>query len=178
MYVKDVQAHQELKDVAFVGRVCIPKGINELVEAAKEINDVNFHIIGPDDDRMLDTVSAPNIINHGAQPHDKVIELLKTMDAVILPSYTEGFPLVVMEGMACGLPIVATTVGSIPDMIEDQGGVLIPVKDSHAIVDAIQYIRKKEIRQAMAEHNIKKVENEYLSKRVLQNLLNIYEEIR
>ncbi len=174
IYADDVQVRQELKNIAFVGRVCVPKGIEELLEAAKEVNDVTIHIIGPDDDHLLDNVSQENIILHGALPHEKVIELLKTMDAVILPSYTEGFPLVVMEGMACGLPIIATAVGSIPDMIRDNGGVLIPVKDSNAIIDAIERIRSSETRQAMAEFNLKKVKNEYLSKQVLKTLLDIY----
>ncbi len=175
IYTEDVHVRRELKDIAFVGRVCCQKGIQELMEAAKAIEDVNVHIIGPDDGHMLDTSSDKlNVIFHGSQPHDKVIELLKTMDAIILPSYTEGFPLVVMEGMACGLPIIATTVGAIPDMIEENGGILIPVHDSNAIVDAIESIRSSNVRQEMALHNLHKVENEYLSKCVLQNLLDIY----
>ncbi len=174
LYAENVQVRKTLKDIAFVGRVCIPKGIEELLEAAKETKDVNIHIIGPDDDHMLDHVSESNIIFHSGQPHERVIELLKTMDAVILPSYTEGFPLVVMEGMACGLPVIATDVGSIPDMIEDKGGVLIPVQDSGAIVDAIQSIRSSSVRQEMATYNLRKVKNEYLSKCVLQHLLDIY----
>lgn len=175
IYVDVADVRTELKNIAFVGRVCVSKGIQELLDAAKAVNDVNIHIIGPDDSHMLDNVTEENIVLHGPQPHDKVIELLKTMDAVILPSYTEGFPLVVMEGMACGLPIIATAVGSIPDMIENKGGILIPVKDSEAIIDAIQQMRDVKTRKAMSEHNLQKVISEYLSKSVLSNLLRIYE---
>lgn len=177
LYVNNVKVRSKLKDIAFVGRVCAAKGIQELIEAAKTMKNVNFHIIGPDDSHMLDSLSEPNIILHGAQPHDRVIELLKTMDAMLLPSYTEGFPIAIMEGMACGLPTIATMVGSIPDMIEDKGGILIPVKDSNAIVEAVQQIQDVNTRQAMAEYNLNKVKNEYLSKCVLKNFLSIYEDI-
>ncbi|MCI8387075.1 MAG: glycosyltransferase family 4 protein [Clostridiales bacterium] len=177
IYVDNVQVRSELKDIAFVGRVCAAKGIYELIEAAKNMKNINFHIIGPDDNHILDNISDTNIILHGPQSHDQVIELLKTMDAMILPSYTEGFPLVVMEGMACGLPIIATEVGSIPDMIEDKGGILIPMMDSNAIVEAVQHIHDSYTRQAMAAYNLNKVKNEYLSKCVLKKIMSIYEKL-
>lgn len=177
VFVDSVNVKTELKNIAFVGRVSPPKGIYELIIAAKKIGDVNFHIIGPDDDHILEKKLGKNIVIHGAQPHEKVIELLKTMDAIILPSYSEGFPLVILEGMACGLPIIATAVGSIPDMIEKQGGVIIPDHDSAAILNAVESIKSVEIRQRMADFNLNKVKSNYLSKCVLSNLIDIYHSI-
>lgn len=176
-YADKESVRESLTDVAFVGRVCKEKGIFELVESAKKERSVNFHIIGPDENHLLDNVSEPNIVYHGAMTHDDVIEFLKNVDALVLPSYTEGFPLVVLEGMALGLPIIASNIASIPDMIEDKGGVLVPVKDSDTIVNAIHKIEPFEKRKSMAEFNLKKVKNEYLSECVIKKMLKLYETV-
>ncbi len=176
-YVSYPKANSELKNIVFVGRVCKEKGINELLEAAKELKNINFHIVGPDDDKLLENVNDENIFIHGAQDHQNVIDFLKASDALLLPSYTEGFPLVVMEAMACGLPIIATDVGSISDMIGNEGGELTLVKSSSDIIEAVKNLSSQSVRQAMAEYNLKKVENEYLTASVLRKLDNIYNDL-
>ncbi len=168
-------ASDRLENIAFVARICEGKGIYELLEAAKIACDVNFHIIGPDETGLLNGIEQENVIIHGAKSHEKVMEMLKDMDALVLPSYSEGFPLVVMEAMAAGLPIIATPVGSIPDMIGDGGGVLVKLKDGTSIAEAVEKIKDKDIRQSMSQYNLEKVKNEYLSTSVLKRLLKIYE---
>lgn len=176
VYVDEVSAREELRNIAFVGRVTEDKGVIELVNAAKGIEGVNFYIIGPDENSILADCNEENIIKVGPKPHDEVLEILKDMDALILPSYSEGFPLVVLEAMACGLPIISTPVGSVPDMIGDEGGVLIKLKDSESIKEAVLKIKPQDTRQKMGEHNIDKVQREYLSASVLEKLLEIYRE--
>lgn len=176
VYADEVNAREELKNIAFVGRVTEDKGVIELVNAAKEISGVNFYIIGPDDNNILADCNEENIIKVGPKPHDDVLELLKDMDALILPSYSEGFPLVVLEAMACGLPIISTPVGSVPDMIGDEGGVLVKLKDSESIKEAVEKIKPQDTRQKMAQFNLDKVKREYLSESVLEKLLQIYRE--
>ena len=174
--VDEASVRQELKDIAFVGRVTEDKGVLELLEASKEIEDINIHIIGPDENNLLGNCDAENIIKVGPKSHDKVLEILKNMDALILPSYSEGFPLVILEAMACGLPIISTPVGSVPDMIEKEGGILIKLKDSDSIKDAVEKIKPQDVRVKMAHHNLEKVKREYLSETVLKTLLEIYGE--
>ena len=176
VYADEVTAREELKNIAFVGRVTEDKGVIELVNAAKGIDGVNFHIIGPDDNNILADCNEENIIKVGPKPHDEVLEILKDMDALILPSYSEGFPLVVLEAMACGLPIISTPVGSVPDMIGDEGGILVKIKDSESIKDAVEKIKPQDTRQKMAQFNLDKVKREYLSESVLEKLLQIYRE--
>jgi glycosyltransferase involved in cell wall biosynthesis len=67
-----------------------------------------------------------------------VSSLLKAADFFVLPSYTEGLPLSVLEAMAHTLPVIATPVGGIPELIEDgREGILVPVRDSRALADAV-----------------------------------------
>ena len=97
------------------------------------------------------------------------------MDVYILPSYTEGFPLGVLEAMSCGLPVIATDVGAISDMIGNEGGILIKPKSSKEIVDALEKISSQDIREKMSIFNINKVKNEYLINVVMNKFINIYE---
>lgn len=177
VYVEQPIVNETLKNIAFVGRVSKAKGVFELLEAAKEMPHLMFHIVGPDQVNLFGNVNLKNVVFYGAKTHDKVIDLLKTMDALVLPSYSEGFPIVVMEAMACGLPVIATSVGSISDMIVDKGGILIPVGDSNAIVQALLKINSQELRSNMASYNLKKVKQEYLSKKVLSDLISLYDQL-
>jgi glycosyltransferase involved in cell wall biosynthesis len=68
---------------------------------------------------------------------DKV-KLLAGADVMLLPSYSEGLPYALLEGMAAGIPVVATPVGAIPDVVaEGIHGLLVPPRDGKAIAEAL-----------------------------------------
>ena len=168
----------DLTDVAFVGRMDKKKGIDELICAFKSLRTINLHLIGPDSQGYLNDLDVPNIIHYGEVSHGKAMEFLKEMDALILPSYSEGFPLVILEAMTAGLPIIATDVGSIGEMIEDKGGILIEPKSSQSICNAVEAIRPAIVREKMHKFNIAKVRESYLCSSVVEQLNSIYSNIR
>lgn len=169
-----VEIKDELKEVCFVGRVENRKGINELLEASLSLPDINFNIIGPlEDEYEFDKFSNVRLL--GKKDHDEVMDILKTMDAYILPSYSEGFSLGVLEAMSCGLPIIATNVGAARDMIGNKGGILIEVKSSCAIVDALNKIKDKQVRKKMSDYNIACVKKNYTIDVVMEMLDKIYD---
>ncbi len=172
--LKDKECNAELKNIVFVGRVEEKKGIAELLEAFKAFSELNLHIVGPDSSGQLTDVCESNIIKHGELDHGKTIEIMRDMDALILPSYSEGFPLVVLEAMAVGLPVIATDVGSIREMIEDKGGVLIRPRQVRDIVEAIKKINPVEVRAKMSRYNIHKVKECYTCSCVLNKLIEMY----
>lgn len=176
-YVKSKRINKEIKKCCFVGRVERKKGIVEYIEAAKQCKEKEFYIVGPLEDKSLDFSKISNIKFLGSRSNEEVIEILKIMDVYILPSYTEGFPLGVLEAMSCGLPVIATDVGAISDMIGNEGGILIKPKSSKEIVDALEKISSQDIREKMSIFNINKVKNEYLINVVMKKFINTYEKL-
>ena len=82
--------------------------------------------------------------------------LYQDSDVFILPSYTEGVPKVILEAMANGLPVVATSVGGIPEIIQDGlNGLLVPSGDAEAICDSVyRLLKDEELRMRMRESAI------------------------
>jgi glycosyltransferase involved in cell wall biosynthesis len=71
-------------------------------------------------------VNSPNIIYHGEiRDTAKIKAILSQSDVLVCASWSEGFPNVILEGMACGLAIIATNVGAISAMVSDKNGWLI-----------------------------------------------------
>lgn len=82
----------------------------------------------------------------GALPYDEVIEKLSQADVVTLATAPtargkrEGIPNVLKEAMACGVPVVATASGGIPELVDESCGILVPPRDSAAVADALQLL--------------------------------------
>jgi glycosyltransferase involved in cell wall biosynthesis len=116
------------------------KGVAELVEAASKFAGRGLHLnlIGPVSDWFLESLrtkaSAAGSMDwfhyHGPKPHDEAVRMMFASDLVALPSYSEGFPNVIAEAMVLGKPILATSVGAIPEMLDIGGpeecGVTVP----------------------------------------------------
>jgi len=84
-------------------------------------------------------------------------------DLFILPSYDEGLPVAILEAMACGLPVVSTTAGGIPELVENGvNGILVPPGDKTALKQAIiSMIQNDPLRRQVGEKNRAKIQGEY-----------------
>lgn len=137
--------------ILFVGHVIKTKGVEELVDACGHIENVKLKIIGhaADDMKSLLRQKAINCKGDdswleltGELPYEQVLDQMQRCDLFVLPTYTEGFPNVILESMACGCAIVTTKVGAIPEMLkeDDRGkyGILIDPKNTEALESAIK----------------------------------------
>lgn len=101
------------------------------------------------------------------------------MDIFVFPSLTEGFPLTLMEAMAAELPIVASSVGGIPEMIDDGNtGLLVPPQNPDALADAIiNVLSNFEQAKQMGKRGKQKAQNEFAPERYIQKLDALYQEL-
>ncbi len=103
----------------------------------------------------------------------------QSIDLFVLPSFTEGFPLSVLEAMATGIPVVASAVGGIPEILRDEiDGFLFPSGDTVALSVAIQrMIGDKDLRQRMAQNARQRIENEFPLERFFCKIIDFYRKI-
>ena len=100
----------------------------------------------------------------------------KSADVFVLPSLSESFGNVILEAMACGVPVVASKVGGIPDIVKHgKNGLLVPPKDPEALADAIIYLLENEdIREKMGKKGQEMVKD-YSWEKVAEETEEVYE---
>lgn len=126
----------------FVGRLAPEKGVETIIRLARLLPDINFKIVGtgPSEQRLhLLSHGHENIELLGFKAGDALKDLYRGAQAVLLPSQVEEvFPLVVLEALAAGKPVIASQVGGVPEMIDDrQTGFLVQPTDLHGWTEAV-----------------------------------------
>ena len=134
----------------FIGRLVSDKGINELINAFKRLNNevasIKLILVGPleshldplDKKTIKEIESNNNIINIGLQ--NDIRPYFSIADILVFPSYREGFPNVVMEAGAMGLPSIVSNINGCNEIIkEGENGWIIPVKDEEAIYNKMKF---------------------------------------
>jgi glycosyltransferase involved in cell wall biosynthesis len=130
----------------YVGRLEEEKGVLDLLEAfsllAERRSDVRLVVIGDGRVRAACARAAGSlgdrVLLPGARPLEEVPLWMAASDALVLPSWAEGTPNVVLEALACGRRVVATHVGGIPDLITSpELGELVPARQPRLLADAL-----------------------------------------
>lgn len=143
-YISAPRAHGS--HLLFVGRLAAVKGLPVLFDALQNVNipDLRLSVIGDGPDRAaLETkareLGLSNIVDFlGYRSQSDVAEILGDTDILVLPSFAEGVPVVLMEAMAAQVPVVTTRIAGIPELIEDgKSGLLCPPGDPVALSTAI-----------------------------------------
>jgi glycosyltransferase involved in cell wall biosynthesis len=162
----------------FVGRIVGDKGINELIQAFKRIMNNDFNIklllVGEEENEIdplnketqQELFTNRNIIKVGWQKD--IRPYLALSDVLILPTYREGFPNVVMQAGAMGLPTIVSNINGCNEIVEDgKNGIIIPVKNVIAIEEAVFKIKNDKI----FFNNLKKNSREMITSRYEQQLV-------
>ena len=114
----------------------------------------------------------------GLRPHEETRRWVRAADVFVLPSYSEGLPVSVMEAMAAGCAIVCTDVGGIPQLIEDgkQGLLVAPGSDEELAHALARVIGSPEIREGIAAAGRERI-REFDTSRKVQEILTLYREV-
>lgn len=169
-------------DFVYVGRLSYDKGVNILLDAFCQYHhenpDSRLTLIG---DGMLkgqieDTVDDDSITWIGNIKHDKIPEILKRMDAFVIPQNIGGLGLSVMEAMSCGLPVITTAIGETVRLLAKNEGILVKPHSVPDVVDAMRVLGdNKRLRLAMGRKCRKKVEDQYSWKTQIHQIEQVYD---
>jgi len=151
--IDGLASKQELRDrhglagptLAFAGRLTPQKALGQAIWSVATAGGIALLVVGDGPDRpRLERLAAElgvadDVRFLGAQPRERVLELLRAADGAVLTSDWENFPHTVVEALAVGTPVVATAVGGVPEVVHDgENGLLVPPGDRDAFAEAIR----------------------------------------
>ena len=136
----------------FVGRISLSKGIHELLVAWNQFttshsSQFDLFLVGPicsDALPLLSQYKSDSLHVVGSQSHQLSLSYINSCYALILPSYFEGCPYVVLEAMSLAKCVIATNVGCVPHLLSESSGILIPTHDSDSLFSAMRSLSSSE----------------------------------
>jgi len=174
--------------IGYIGRLSEEKGTLNFVKAIPEIinkNDNLQFLIGGDGqlrDEIEKYINEKNLNDKvklaGWISHDQLPDYMNKLKLVVLPSYTEGLPNIMLEAMACGTPVLATPVGAIPDVIKDgETGFIMEDNSPECIArNVIRALNHQNLEQ-IAVNACKLIEKEYTYEKAVEGYRKILEDL-
>lgn len=172
------------EDKIIVGKIANfykTKGLEYFIEAIKELSDENIVavVIGDGDLRrelevLIDQFNLKNkFILLGKM--DKAARYLKAFDIYISSSIKEGFPYSILEAMAAKLPIIATDVGGVPEMISSNNGILVKAGDYKMLAEKIKYLVDNQgLLKTLGEQAQRDVRENFSKEKMIRETFNLY----
>lgn len=180
----------QIPNIMMASRLLIDKGVIEFLDAAKILSKknikANFILVGEPDLDNPSSITKAQILEWKSEGivdfwghRDNMHEVLSLSSIVVLPSYREGFPKILIEAAACGRAVITTDVPGCRDAIYNEvTGLLVPVKDSHALADAIEkLVSNMKYCQKMGEEGRAMAEARFDEKIVIKQHIEIYNQL-
>jgi len=178
--------------VLYLGYLGKNKGTFDLIDAAKkaisEKIPIVFNLFG-DDMEIGDTSLIKKNIDQAGLDHvvtvhpfadgEKKLDAFRNADVFAYPSYSEGMPMAVIEAMACGLPIIATKVGGLPDLVKDgSNGILVEVQNPDQLANAFRLLSSNsDLRTTMRRNSFQSAFENYDMEMLVLKLVGIYNQV-
>lgn len=163
------------------------KGLLPLLEAVARVRrerEIELFIIGRPEpggrvDRSIDEWGLRDVVTTISGVSDEEMALrYAEAEVAIVPSLYEGFSLPAIEAMACGTPLIATTGGAIPEVVGEEGALLVPPNDADALAEAIHRVLKDpDLRRRLGEAGRRRVMERYTWRVTALETVRLYREI-
>jgi glycosyltransferase involved in cell wall biosynthesis len=171
----------EVRDRAgflFVGRLSTEKGVDVLVKAAASLDDALVRVAGtgPEGFRLAGVAGVTSL---GALPGEGIRQEMAGASALILPSiWYENFPRTLVEAFGCGLPVIASRIGALAELVEDGvTGLLFEPDNAKDLAEKMRWARQHPDEMAQMGRNARILyEAEFTAERNYQQLMAIYED--
>ncbi len=176
--------------IGTLSRLVPRKGVDTVIDALGRLNDCELVIAGggesadlatdPEAQRLSERARADGVANRtylrGRLKRDDIPSFLRSCDVVVCVPWYEPFGIVPLEAMACGVPVVVSSVGGLIDTVVDgTTGFHVPARDSHALANAIGTLQRDErLRRSMGLRGIERVRARYSWLRVAASTLSVY----
>jgi len=174
--------NKEAIRLLFVGSLTEKKGVDVLLKALSLLENTNascsivgegplFHLLRDQCNRLKIGEKA-----HFLGRSSNVRSLMRMHDILVLPSRREGLPLVLLEAMGSGLPVIATRVGGVCECVDDGvHGLLVPPEDPEALAKAIARLAADpELRRKMGKNGLERVRSQFSLQAHVASLLAVY----
>jgi teichuronic acid biosynthesis glycosyltransferase TuaC len=173
----------------YAGYLIRRKGVYELVETFSKIRGKGLGIMlvmcgsGPEESALKALIREKNVEDAvrvvGEVEPEQMSKWMQVSDLFVLATHTEGMPNVIMEAMACGIPVIATAVGGLPAAIGDcEGAILVPPKNVDAFVEAImRVVNDSKLCKRMQKAARKKAEQEFGVEQNARRILNYLKQV-
>jgi glycosyltransferase involved in cell wall biosynthesis len=169
-----------------VNRLTRNKGVIHLIDALRILNnELNVKLIligsGPEEGiikrRIGELGLEDKVVHFKNIPDETKFQLISLADISVTPTLFEGLPIVILEAMTCGKPVVASNVTEVPQVVKHGiNGFLVPPRDSVAIARAILEIYDKNLIEAMGRES-RKIAEEYDWKKIARIVVETYERL-
>lgn len=187
--IKQKDAEKSLK-IVFVGRLTQPKDPLLLLKSFNSLssklrNKAQISIIGEGPRRKdLEKFIKGNKLEGkikllGSISREKVFEVLKKSDIFVLPSNYEGFPYTILEAMSCGLSVIASNVGGVSEIVDENCGMLIKRGDKEGLKKVLEkLIENPSLLLKLGENAKKRVKEEFSLGKMLEKTKEVYEKLK
>ena len=165
----------------FAGRLNAQKGFDILAKAASLVPEIPFRVAGSSDPRYISTIPlSKNIVLTGRLPKEEMEQSFNHASFLVFTSKSyEGFPMVFLEAMAAGIPVIAPRMAGYPEIIEDGfNGLLFQPGDAGDLAKNIALLwNDPKLRTRLGENGRKKLESQYSPEMYYRKLMEIYDAV-
>lgn len=188
---KNAEKYERIpRRLLYCGHVLKAKGVFELVNGCSRIPNIELRVVGKytqEIKKEIQSIAAQ--FNRdiswldfvGEVSHENVIREFYQADMFVFPSYSEGFPNVILEAMACGCPIVSSDVGAIPEMLDIDGdacGICFKPQSADEVYKAVSsLIDNKELKAILASKAKARVYGLYTISKVWEQMVQIWNKV-